>query len=140
MIDLVAFISFISIFFLVILDSIRTKYKLRQTKSRLLQETADRIILINKLNDEISKGEDVSVEKTDGFLNFITQSRDWAFSYIEEVQEGISNFVSSVEDDISYLAEYSPPIVDLEMQKRLVVAYSELKKLLPEEGVLNEKE
>jgi hypothetical protein len=38
-----------------------------------------------------------NVENTEGFLKFVTQSRDWAFEYIENVQNSISSLKSAVE-------------------------------------------
>lgn len=132
MLDLIGFIVFIVLFFIIIFDNFRIRRNAKKIKNYFIQEKANNLILLEKLSQEINSKEDISIEKTEGFLNFVTQSRDWAFSYIETVQDGLNDFVNSVDKDIEYITEYQPPIVNFEMQERLINAYSELKKLLPE--------
>jgi len=38
------------------------------------------------------------LENSDGFVRFLSESREWAFDYIERVQESISEAVSTIED------------------------------------------
>jgi hypothetical protein len=96
--------------------------------------------LLELQNDETLKTEE-TVHK-ENFLKFISESRDWAFEYIETVQEGLSTFIDAVEHDINYFNEYGQVISmnrpDYDAMKRISAAYKELKKLLPEETV-NEK-
>lgn len=76
------------------------------------------------------------IENSEGFLKFISDSRDWAFQYIEEFQAGLQNFVSSIEPEINYFKEYgdinsmSPNYYSL---KKIVEEYEKLKELLPKE-------
>lgn len=77
-----------------------------------------------------------AIENSEGFLKFVSDSRDWAFQYIEEFQAGLQNFVSSVEPEINYFKEYgdimsmSPNYYSL---KKIVEEYEKLKELLPKE-------
>ena len=70
------------------------------------------------------------------FVKFLSDSRELAYSYIEEVQAGLNSFVSSIEPEISYFKEHgdlismSPNYYSL---KKIVEEYDKLKKLLPEE-------
>jgi hypothetical protein len=70
------------------------------------------------------------------FVKFLSDSRELAYSYIEEVQAGLNSFVSSVEPEINYFKEHgdlismSPNYYSL---KKIVEEYDKLKKLLPEE-------
>ena len=72
----------------------------------------------------------------ENFLKFLSDSRDWAFNYIEEVQSGLNKFVGDVEPEINYFKEYGdigsmqPNYYSL---KKITEAYEELKKLLPKE-------
>ena len=72
----------------------------------------------------------------ENFLKFLADSRDWAFNYIEEVQFGLSKFVSDVEPEINYFKEYGD-LISMEPNynslKKISQAYEELKKLLPKE-------
>lgn len=49
----------------------------------------DRVVLSKKLESEVDARQATSIEKTDGFIKFLSESRDWAFEYIENVQQAI---------------------------------------------------
>lgn len=78
---------------------------------------------------------DESVHK-ENFIKFLSDSRDWAYEYIETVQEELNTFISSVKPDIDYFDEYGtagPIGPNNEMLQRISVAYKQLIKLMPEE-------
>jgi len=78
---------------------------------------------------------DESIHK-ENFIKFLSESRDWAYKYIEDVQEGLSIFIDSVKEDIEYFDQYGdagPIGPNYEMMKRISIAYKELTKLMPEE-------
>ncbi len=54
-----------------------------------LQLVLDSKKQIEVLQNELKKREDNAIEKTDGFLKFVSESREWAFKYIEDVQQAI---------------------------------------------------
>ncbi len=72
----------------------------------------------------------------ENFLKFLSDSRDWAFNYIEDVQSGLNKFVSDIEPEINYFKEYGD-IVSMHPNyyslKKITEAFEELKKLLPKE-------
>jgi hypothetical protein len=64
---------------------------------------------IEELQRELSSKE---LSETDGFVKFISQSRDWAFEYIEEVQKALAEFDESRDDcrrDLHACCWHSPP-------------------------------
>ena len=70
------------------------------------------------------------------FLKFISDSRDWAYTYIEDVQESLNRFITDIEPEIMYFDEYSDLMAaepNYNSMKKISGAYKELKKLLPEE-------
>lgn len=77
------------------------------------------------------------IENSEGFLKFVSESRDWAFQYIEEVQGVIAKFISDIEPEINYFDEYGvigsayPHYYSI---KKISEAYKELKKVMPETG------
>lgn len=91
--------------------------------------------LIELQNDKDMKT-DESVHK-ENFLKFISESRDWAFNYIEEVQDGLSQFVNEVDSYIEYFDTYGNVISverpDYAAMVQISKSYKELKKLLPTE-------
>ena len=82
------------------------------------------------------KESDNDVHK-ENFIKFLSDSRDWAYEYIETVQSGLNKFVSDVDADISYFDEYGDALSmsrpDYNAMKNISNSYKELKKLLPVE-------
>lgn len=103
-----------------------TKYKSVLTQSILNYE-----IISSKLSEEISKN---SIENSDGFLKFVTQSRDWAFQYIEDVQEKISKFVEVAGKRLEYFDKHgrSVPSPHTDAMEEILKEYRELISVLPE--------
>jgi hypothetical protein len=64
------------------------------------------------LAEELKKKEEVSIEKTDGFLKFISESREMAFDYIEKIQESLVKFREEVGPEIDYMLTYGSSIGD----------------------------
>ena len=70
------------------------------------------------------------------FLKFISDSRDWAYSYIEDVQESLNKFISDIEPEILYFDTYGDLMAaepNHNSMKKISIAYKELKNLLPED-------
>ena len=102
-----------------------------------MQEYID--IMKSKENNEIS---DELVDK-ENFIKFLSDSRDWAFKYIEDVQFGIKEFIDSVEPDFSYFDEYGEvgsAYPHYEAMVRINKAYKQLKTLMPKEEEIKEWE
>jgi len=120
---------FISLFALLILNA-----KLKALKNH-----------IKKLAAAYSKIEILMSSKTkldndahqESFIKFLSDSRDSAFDYIQEVQSGIGDFVSEVDPLINYFDEYGDimgMIPNYDGMKKMSVEFKKLKKLLPEES------
>jgi hypothetical protein len=97
--------------FLLIKISLRN----RQLFAQSVQAEMDRIMTMMQL--EKLKGSN-DVEKTDGFLKFVSDSRDWAFEYIENAQKVIE--------------EYDEALSTQDAAK-INIAYKKLIELLPKE-------
>ena len=72
----------------------------------------------------------------ENFIKFLSDSRDWAYEYIEDVQEGLLKFVNDIEPEIAYFDEYGlvgDAYPHYHSMKKISGAYKELKKLLPED-------
>lgn len=70
------------------------------------------------------------------FLKFVSDSRDWAYSYIDEVQSSLNKFITDIEPEIKYFDEFGivgSAYPHYYSMKKISEAYKELKKLLPEE-------
>jgi len=75
---------------------------------------------------------------TQSFIKFLSDSRDWAFQYIEEVQGGLKKFINEVQPQIEYYDKYGAAVEGMVAPhdfalKKISAELKELKKLLPEE-------
>lgn len=99
----------------------------------------DNIALSNFIDSklEIDKS-DQEVHK-ENFLKFLSDSRDWAFEYIEDVQSSLTKFVNDIKPEIEYFKEYGD-IVSMSpnyySMKKITEAYDELIKLLPKDDIV----
>lgn len=76
------------------------------------------------------------------FIKFISDSREWAFDYIENVQKELNKFVSAVDKDIKHFDEFgivASASPHYETLKNISEAYKQLKILLPEEDGIGKK-
>ena len=100
------------------------------------------LVSVTKLNEfntpQDAVGDDVHKES---FIKFLSDSRDWAFEYIETVQKGLTTFVEKVDKDIEYFEQYGDSVAmkpNYDSLKNISDAYKELKTLLPEDKVSND--
>jgi len=96
----------------------------------VMQEYID-IIKSNEQNN-------ISEEHADkeNFIRFLSDSRDWAFTYIEDVQSGIKEFIDTVDPDLNYFDEYGEvgsAYPHYDSMVKINNAYKKLKDLMPKE-------
>lgn len=113
----------------------RTFYKLNKAKKEVARLTLNVVVLEEYLRGVEDKKiqSDESIHK-ENFIKFLSDSRDWAYEYIEKAQEGLKNFMKVVGPDIEYFDEYGdagPIGPNHDMLKRISVAYKELTELMP---------
>jgi hypothetical protein len=122
-------------YMLILKQSIKLKRDISKLfiENTLLQEYVD----LTK-STKTKQDSDESIHK-ENFIKFLSDSRDWAFSYIESVQKGLTNFVNDVDADISHFDEYGEALSmsrpDYPSMKNISKAYKELKTLLPEDEI-----
>ena len=132
-------ILMISLFVMSLLFSI-AYFLITKKLNRMIKEYAklsiDHIALqkfIESLNLDDITGQEVHKEN---FIKFLSDSRDWAFAYIEEVQAELKKFIEEIEPEINYFNEYGD-IASMQPNyyslKKISEAYYELAKLLPKE-------
>ncbi len=75
----------------------------------------------------------------ENFIKFLSDSRDWAFEYIEDVQSGLIKFVDDIKPEIEYFKEYGD-IVSMHpnyySMKKITESYEDLIKLLPKDDTI----
>jgi hypothetical protein len=107
---------------------LKKNYKIIKSKNILFEK------YFNSIEDNKVKDEE-SIHK-ENFIRFLSESRDWAYEYIEEVQKGLNTFIDKVDSDINHFDTYGDTLSivrpDYDAMKNISGAYKELKKLLPE--------
>jgi hypothetical protein len=141
--DLIVFgiLSFLVIVLLI--NSFRLQLKVKKLTANFLQYSLDRAVIIGNLKEQLDQRKPDDVEKTDGFLKFISESRDWAFKYIEDVQAALATFKNKVEPKFEYSNTYGSvggKTAHLDIIQEIEAAYLELKKVLPEDDAKKEKD
>jgi len=116
-------------------------YTARQLKVTT-QHLAETILLYlsseeNKSENTENKVDADNIHK-ESFIKFLSDSRDWAFDYIEQTQKTISKFIEEVEPHIEYYNNYGTVVDGIipphdKALKKISVELSLLKKLLPED-------
>lgn len=114
LLDITVGTVFIIVFFLSIFYSVYLRIKNKKLLNQYLQSVIDKNIVTSKLSEIMDKQDNRSVEETEGFLKFVSQSRDWAFQYIEDVQKSIIAVKhdwdnnNQMEESIERLFEFLP--------------------------------
>lgn len=89
----------------------------------------------DELNNQIAFiNSDEQKIHSENFIKFLSDSREWAFDYIEKVQVGLNTFVKDIEKEIEHFDKYGETIstpLNKSMEK-ISKSYKNLKTLLPE--------
>lgn len=135
MIELLAFGLFTILFFILLFKNIQLRIKLSNTTVELLKAHLDKAII----SDTLASMKDTagrSESSSEAFLKFVSDSRDWAYQYIDDVQASLNKFITDIEPEISYFDEYGvvgSAYPHYHSMKKISGAYKELKKLLPDD-------
>lgn len=99
-------------------------------KSKIKSLSLDKAVLMIEFSNLLNNQQPKSVEETEGFLKFISESRDWAFTYIENVQDAIEEYRK--------VADIVPLSKDMSVQQaeQLSATYDRLMSFLPEDNLL----
>ena len=131
------FLATISISFCLAYISVLSKFKKTNIAlgkmflaNNVLKEYIEKQKTLSTINEEEIHQEN--------FIKFLSDSRDWAFNYIEEVQKGLEDFINSVDSHVAYFDEseltFSTEQTHHVAMKQISKSYKELKKLLPKEA------
>ena len=110
----------------------------------VVQKKANKVIVAKTLETMLMHQLIAGSNKTDkdqaneDFLKFVSDSRDWAYQYIEEVQSGLKSFIDEVEPQIDYYDHYGAAVDGMVAPhdfalKKISSEFKKLKSLLPED-------
>jgi hypothetical protein len=131
--DFFVFIILITAFTYLTINSFKLRIKNLSLTHEILQAYIDKNIISEQLRLSLENKVDEESKSRDDFLVFISQSRDWAFDYIETTQAQINSFINNVGPTIDYLEQYAPPILLEEQRLSIIEGYKTIKSILPED-------
>ena len=95
------------------------------------------LIIAKKKNKELEKRlanrEEIANES---YVKFLSDSRDWAYNYIEDVQDKLASFSNKIEPQLNYYNTYGQTVQGphIILVKEISKAYEELKSVLPQDN------
>ena len=109
----------------------------KQLYAICLQFEMDNYLISQKLGEVSNELSTRELSESEGFVKFISQSRDWAFEYIEEVQKALADFDEEVAPRLEWANTYGKVAGDTihtETLTKISEAYDKLKSLLPKDN------
>jgi hypothetical protein len=85
----------------------------------------------------VEQNASAELSQSDGFLKFLSTSRDWAFAYIEQVQDALSEFDHTINEITEWNRTYGTALGDNLFSKKIEeisLAYERLQSLLPKDN------
>ena len=111
-------------------------YVIQKKANKVIIAKTLEALLLQQLTRAPSKSE--QDQSDEAFLKFVSDSRDWAYQYIEEVQAGLKLFIDEVAPQIDYYNKYGSAVDGMIAPhdfalKKISSEFEKLKALLPED-------
>ena len=111
-------------------------YVKQKKENSVLIASALRLLLDQELRYKENKTD--KEKANEDFLKFVSDSRDWAYQYIEDVQAGLKEFVNEVGPQVEYYENYGRAVDGMLAPhdfalKKISSEFKKLKNLLPED-------
>lgn len=136
-INLILFSACILLISFLIFRILKLKNQVRMALGFYMQSEIDNHFLkteLDTLNKENSLRE---LSESEGFVRFLSNSREWAFAYIEQVQSALKEFDETITPITDWTETYGSAIQDNVFRDRLLeisLAYKKLQSLLPKDN------
>lgn len=135
MIEAIIFSLYTLTFFVLMYLIIKLNIRIKKIMVLYMQSEFDKHLLKQELEKIYKENSNRELLETDGFVKFISQSRDWAFEYIEEVQAALIEFGNEVEPNFEWSKTYGTTHnnngAHAEILRKISLAYDKLKTVLP---------
>jgi effector-binding domain-containing protein len=133
--DAVAVGLLLTIVIYLVYRSFKTKVLFKTLSDMYLQTVADKMLLERKINELYQEIENTKLQQSDGFVKFLSDSRDWAFNYIENVQSALSEFDKTIDSVTKWSETYGTVLNNetphAEKIRQISLAYKKLQSMLP---------
>lgn len=127
-VNLIIFIASISAISVLLFLVFRLTLQRNNLRLQINQAKIDNSLLSEKVATLAAEKDANSLKEDDGFIKFLSSSRDWAFQYIETAQAAITNFADKMNPIAKKLEKSENDDVKLMLE-----AYKELVKIIPDE-------
>ena len=120
--------------------NILLRRKLQEAITDKLQANVNANIVRSEYTRALQEIENMKLEKSDDFVKFLSNSRDWAFEYIEDAQEKISEFDKQIQKIAEWNRTYGSVVGDIPHSSKIEeinLAYDKIRSLLPENKTPN---
>lgn len=134
-IEFTVFAIALVIFVALVITNIHTRLQNNKLKASLTQESIDRAIVMQEMQKLMAEIDTKNSNQNDGFLKFVSESREAAFKYIEEVQSAINEFDNKVGPVVKHYKETGKVLERRPSQlvRELTEAYDKLMASMPKE-------
>jgi hypothetical protein len=134
-IEFAVFVIALLIFVALIITNIHTRLQNNRLKANLTQESINRGIVMQEMQKLMVEIETKNSDQNDGFLKFVSDSREAAFKYIEEVQAAINEFDERVGPVVNHYKKTGKVLErkPSELVRELTEAYDKLMVSMPKE-------
>ena len=114
--------------------------KLKDAFADRLQAEINKNIIMVEYSNAVQQVENMKLEKSDDFVKFLSDSREMAFSYIEDVQLKIAEFDKLLQEIVEWNNTYGTVagnVPHAEKIEQISLAYNSIRELLPEKPTPN---
>ncbi len=139
MIDITSLIAFSVMAVLMsafLVMAIRLFIQKRQLTAILIQTINDKNFVTKKLGEVFDEKEALLLEQDNGFIRFLSESRESAFNYIEQVQAALKEYDETIQSILEWNDTYGSVLGESpysEAFEQIALAHKKLKDLLPEQ-------
>jgi effector-binding domain-containing protein len=137
LVNLIVFLIYLASLLILAYFLVKNNINKRKLLALYIQGEMDRYALGKKIEELSNKLSTLELSESDGFIKFISQSRDWAFEYIEEVQSALAEFDNDITPALDWYKSFGMVLGEsahTDILKKISEAYDKLKSVLPENG------
>jgi hypothetical protein len=134
LVNLIIFSAFAVIISLLIVIATRQYIQKKRLAANLVQSLIDNKIVTDKLAKVFNEKEALKLEQSEGFVKFLSESRESAFEYIETTQAVLKEYNNTIEQILEWNNTYGMALGDTphsEAIKQIELAHTKLRDLLP---------
>lgn len=108
----------------------KARAKMKKAEYNLAQSELDKLAIQSELIKLSNQLDEMKIEQSEGFVRFLSESRDWAYQYIDAIQEEFPKDYALIKNKLSN------ETISLEDKKQISEALEKMKSLiLPEETI-----